>query len=64
VIVQLAVGRTRLLAAVTRDAVERLGIAEKRRVHALVKSVSLELLVTRRPDRGAHARDVLPYHDA
>jgi molybdate transport system ATP-binding protein len=49
VIVQLAAGPTRLLAAVTRDAVERLGIAEGRRVHALVKSVSLQLLVTRTP---------------
>ena len=46
VIVQLAVGGTRLLAAVTRDAVERLGIAEGRRLHALVKSVSLQVQVT------------------
>jgi molybdate transport system ATP-binding protein len=49
VIVQLAAGPTRMLAAVTRDAVERLGIAEGRRIHALVKSVSLQVHATGRP---------------
>jgi molybdate transport system ATP-binding protein len=42
-VVQLAVGRLLLLAEVTRDALERLGIAEGRRLHALIKSVSIEL---------------------
>jgi molybdate transport system ATP-binding protein len=49
--VQLAVGRTRILAEVTRDAVTRLGIVEGMRLHALIKSVSLEVLSTStRPD--------------
>jgi molybdate transport system ATP-binding protein len=43
-IVQLAVGRTRLLAEVTRDAVSRLGIAEGMAVQALIKSMALEVL--------------------
>ena len=43
VVVQLAVGSLRLLAEVTRDAVLRLGIAPGRQLHALIKSVSLEL---------------------
>jgi molybdate transport system ATP-binding protein len=47
VVVQLAVGRIHLLAAVTRDAVERLRITEGTRLHALVKSVSLDVLATR-----------------
>ncbi|MGE0459761.1 MAG: molybdenum ABC transporter ATP-binding protein [Vicinamibacterales bacterium] len=42
-IVQLDVGRTRILAEVTRDAVARLGIVEGKALHALVKSVSLEV---------------------
>jgi molybdate transport system ATP-binding protein len=45
-IVQLAVGRTHVLAEVTRDAVDRLRIAEGTALHALVKSVSLEVLPT------------------
>lgn len=45
-IVQLAVGRTRILAEVTRDAVSRLGIVEGASLHALIKSVSLEVLST------------------
>jgi molybdate transport system ATP-binding protein len=45
-IVQLAVGHTQLLAEVTRDAVARLRIVEGARLHALIKSVSLEVLVT------------------
>jgi molybdate transport system ATP-binding protein len=43
VIVQLAVGPTRLLAEVTRDAVAQLGIAPGRPLHALIKSVSLDV---------------------
>ena len=46
VIVQLAVGRTHLLAEVTRDAVARLRVVEGAPLHALVKSVSLEVRVT------------------
>jgi molybdate transport system ATP-binding protein len=42
-IVQLAVGGTRLLAEVTRDAVERLRLAVGTPVYALVKSVSIEV---------------------
>lgn len=42
--VQLAVGAVRLLAEVTGDAVTQLGIVEGRQLHALVKSVSLEVL--------------------
>ncbi len=49
-IVQLAVGRTHLLAEVTKDAVTRLRIAEGVPLHALIKSVSLEVVVT---DAGA-----------
>jgi molybdate transport system ATP-binding protein len=44
VIVQIAVGRVLLLAEVTRDAIGRLGIAEGAHVHALIKSVSIDLL--------------------
>jgi molybdate transport system ATP-binding protein len=44
VIVQVAVGGTLLLAEVTRDAVSTLDLAVGRRVHALIKSVSIELL--------------------
>jgi molybdate transport system ATP-binding protein len=47
IVVQLAVGRERLLAEVTRDAVERLGIVQGQRLHALIKSVSLEVLPMR-----------------
>jgi molybdate transport system ATP-binding protein len=43
VVVQLAVGRVLLLAEVTRDAVHRLRIAPGLRLHALIKSVSLEV---------------------
>ena len=43
VVVQLAVGNTRLLAEVTRDAVSRLGLAPGAMTHALVKSVSIKL---------------------
>ena len=44
VIVQVAVGGVHVLAEVTRDAVARLGLAAGSPVHALVKSVSIELL--------------------
>ena len=44
VIVQVAVGRVPILAEVTRDAIARLGLAVGAPVHALVKSVSIELL--------------------
>ena len=43
VVVQLAMGNSRLLAEVTRDAVERLHIAPGVRLQALIKAVSLEL---------------------
>ena len=43
VVVQLAVGNTRLLAEVTRDAVSRLGLTPGTMTHAIVKSVSIEL---------------------
>jgi molybdate transport system ATP-binding protein len=39
---ELAMGETRLLARVTRDAVERLGLAPGITVHALVKSVAFD----------------------
>lgn len=44
IIVQIAVGRVLLLAEVTRDAVARLRLEKGSAVHALVKSVSIELL--------------------
>ena len=44
VIVQVAIGAVRLLAEVTRDAVSSLGIRPGMRLHALVKSVSIEVL--------------------
>jgi molybdate transport system ATP-binding protein len=50
VIVQLTVGRLLLLAEVTRDAVTKLDIHVGHRLHALVKSVSIELLA---PDMNA-----------
>jgi molybdate transport system ATP-binding protein len=46
IVVQLAVGRVGLLAEVTRDAVSRLGINVGRRLHALIKSVSIELVAS------------------
>ena len=50
VIVQLAVGRVLLLAEVTRDAIGRLGITEGAHLHALIKSVSIDLLAVRATD--------------
>ena len=44
VVVQVTVGRVVLLAEVTRDAVARLSIAVGQHLHALIKSVSIELL--------------------
>jgi molybdate transport system ATP-binding protein len=46
VVVQLAVGGVVLLAEVTRDAVSRLAIEVGQRLHALIKSVSIELLAS------------------
>ncbi|MGH8637614.1 MAG: TOBE domain-containing protein, partial [Burkholderiales bacterium] len=43
VVVQIAVGNLLLLAEVTRDAVDRLSIAVGSRLHALIKSVSIEV---------------------
>jgi molybdate transport system ATP-binding protein len=45
-IVRLAVGHACILAEVAKDAVARLDISQGARVHALIKSVSLEVLVT------------------
>ncbi len=42
-VVQLAIGALRLLAEVTHDAVTRLAITEGRHLHALIKSVSLDV---------------------
>ena len=50
VVVQIAVGRILLLAEVTRDAIARLHIAAGVRLHALIKSVSLELAAPGQPD--------------
>jgi molybdate transport system ATP-binding protein len=49
VIVQIAVGEVRLLAEVTRDAVAQLGIVTGMPLHALIKSVSLEVLTSQAP---------------
>jgi molybdate transport system ATP-binding protein len=46
VVVQIAVGRVLLLAEVTGDAIDRLGVAIGQRVHALIKSVSIDLLAS------------------
>ena len=51
VVVQLQVGGARLLAEITGDAVERLGIVEGKRLHALIKSVSLEVSAGRADGR-------------
>ena len=45
-IVQLAVGQAHVLAEVTKDAVSRLNIVKGARLHALIKSVSLEVRAT------------------
>jgi molybdate transport system ATP-binding protein len=52
-VVQLATGGVRLLAEVTRDAISTLAIAPGRPLHALIKSVALEVLPTGHgPGRG------------
>jgi len=43
-IVQIAVGEIRLLAEVTRDAVAQLGMVTGTPLHALIKSVSIDVL--------------------
>jgi molybdate transport system ATP-binding protein len=43
VVVQMAIGSLRLLAEVTRDAVDRLGITVGIRLYALIKSVSIDV---------------------
>jgi molybdate transport system ATP-binding protein len=48
VVVQVAVGRIELLAEVTRDAVSRLEISAGQDLHALIKSVSIELMAAER----------------
>jgi molybdate transport system ATP-binding protein len=50
VIVQIAVGHVLLLAEVTRDAIGRLNLAVGMRVHALIKSVSIDLLTVHASD--------------
>jgi molybdate transport system ATP-binding protein len=50
VIVQIAVGGVLLLAEVTRDAVTTLRIVVGMHLHALVKSVSIDVLTTEAPD--------------
>ena len=50
VMVQVAIGGTRLLAEVTADAVARLRIAAGVEVYALIKSVSIDVIATRRDD--------------
>ena len=54
VIVQVEVGRLLLLAEVTQDAIDRLRLAPGTPVHALVKSVSIDVVTT---DSGLGARD-------
>ena len=49
-VVQVDLGGTMLLAEVTRDAVERLRIGTGQRLHALIKSVSIELLTSASDD--------------
>ena len=50
VMVQVAIGDTRLLAEVTADAVARLRIAAGVEVYALIKSVSIDVIAARRAD--------------
>jgi molybdate transport system ATP-binding protein len=45
VMVQIAMGRVLLLAEVTRDAIGKLGLAIDMHLHALIKSVSIDLTV-------------------
>jgi molybdate transport system ATP-binding protein len=59
VVVQIAVGTVLLLAEVTRDAIDRLAIVVGRRLHALVKSVSVEVQAVHGPrkDRSVESAD-------
>jgi molybdate transport system ATP-binding protein len=50
-IVQLAIGRIHILAEVTQDAVSRLRVREGLQMHALIKSVSLDVRSTTTPRR-------------
>ena len=50
-VVQIAIGGTRLLAEVTRDAVARLGITVGMPIHALIKSVSIDVLTSQRVEQ-------------
>ena len=43
-VVQLAVGAAQILAEVTSDAITRLGVVPGGELHALVKSVSLQVI--------------------
>ena len=52
-IVQIAVGDVRLLAEITRDAVATLGIVVGMRLHALVKSVSVDVIIAQTRAEGA-----------
>ena len=54
-IVQIAVGGVRLLAEVTRDAVVQLEIVTGMPLHALIKSVSIEVLAAPPPETGVSA---------
>jgi molybdate transport system ATP-binding protein len=56
VVVQLQAGSARILAEVTADAVARLGIVQGTRLHALIKSMSLEVRTTGPEPPGAHAQ--------
>jgi molybdate transport system ATP-binding protein len=51
VIVQIAVGGIKVLAEVTREAVAQLGIVKGMALHALIKSMSLELIPSPTDDR-------------
>ena len=53
VVVQLSVGEVVLLAEVTRDAVARLGIDIGQRLHALIKSVSVDLMASDTTEDGS-----------
>ncbi len=53
VVVQLQIGSNSLLAEVTRDAIARLAIAEGSHLHALIKSVSLDVRPTATKSTGS-----------
>jgi molybdate transport system ATP-binding protein len=62
VVVQLTVGRVVLLAEVTRDAVGRLGIDVGQHLHALIKSVSIELVASDANDAQEFVAEPLEPH--